>query len=67
MEASKEHRMVKQNLEDFMMLIPYFEPEKISFTNDIIKQTSEILYEAKNHEIKAINLIEDAIKNLEEE
>ncbi len=62
MQASKEHRKVKQQLEEFMMLIPYWEPEKITFSNEIIDKTTKLLEEAKLHELRAINFIEDAIK-----
>lgn len=65
MLASREHRKVKQQLEEFMMLIPYWEPEKISFTNDIIDKSTKLLENAKLYELQAINYLEDAIQTWE--
>ena len=62
MNASKEHRKVKSHLEDFMMLFPYFEPEKILFTDEIIEEGIKTLLNAKSHEIKAIQYIEKSIE-----
>ena len=65
MNASKEHRIVKRCLEEIMMLFPYFEPEKIVFTEGTIEIGINTLLEAKKHEILAIRQVEDAIKNWE--
>lgn len=59
--ASKEHRKVKNLLEDFMMIFPFYEPNKIVFTDENIQKSVEIFSEAKEHEELAIKFIEEAL------
>lgn len=63
--ASKEHRKIKNLLENFMMIFPFYEPEKILFTEDNVQKSVEILSEAKKHEELAIKFLEEALTTWE--